>query len=63
MEGTARELGMDRYTLLYLKRQPTRMSYIAHGTLLSVMWQPEWEGSLGWNGHTCIYGLVPSLST
>ena len=26
-----------------------------HGTLLSVMWQPEWEGSLGENGYMYIY--------
>ena len=27
----------------------------AHGTLLSVMWQPEWEGSLGDNGYVDMY--------
>ena len=27
----------------------TRTCYIAHGTLLSVMWQPGWERSLGEN--------------
>ena len=47
---------MDMYTLLYIKGQPTRMYCIAHGALLSVMWQPRWEGSLGENGHMCIYG-------
>ena len=24
---------------------------VPHGTLLSVMWQPRWEGSLGENGY------------
>ena len=39
------------------------MYCIAHGALLNVMWQPRWEGSLGENGHVCIYGWVPSLFT
>ena len=30
--------------------------YIAHGTLLSVMWQPAWEGNLGQDGHMYMYG-------
>ena len=25
--------------------------YIAQGTLLNVLWQPGWEGSLGENGY------------
>ena len=28
---------------------------IVHGTLLSVMWQPGWEGSLGENGYMYVY--------
>ena len=36
---------------------------ITHGSLLSVMWQFEWEGSLGKNGYMYMYGWVPSLST
>ena len=44
-----RELGMDMNTLLYLK-WIARTSWIAHGTLLNVMWQPGWEGGLGENG-------------
>ena len=28
---------------------------IAHGTLLNVMWQPGWDGSLGKNGYMCTY--------
>ena len=43
-----REFGMDMYILLYLKLV-TRSCCIAQRTLLSVMWQPEWEGSLGKN--------------
>ena len=34
---------------------------IAQGTLLNVMWQPGWEGSLGENGYMCMYGWVPLL--
>ena len=34
---------------------------IAQGTLLNVMWQPGWEGSLGENGYMCMYGLVTLL--
>ena len=26
------------------------------GTLLNVMWQPGWEGSLGENGYMYMYG-------
>ena len=29
---------------------------IAHGTLLIVMWQPGYEGSLGENGYMYMYG-------
>ena len=36
------------------------MTYcIAQGTLLSVMWQPEWEGSLEENG--CLYIWLSSF--
>ena len=28
---------------------------MARGTLLNVMWQPGWEGSLGENGYTYMY--------
>ena len=34
----------------------------ACGTLLNVMWQPGWEGSLGENRYRCMYGWVPLLS-
>ena len=40
------------------------MTYcIAHGTLLSVMWQTGWEGSLGENGYMYMYGCIPLLFT
>ena len=35
---------------------PTRTYYLAQGTLLTVMWQPGWEGSLGENGYMYMYG-------
>jgi len=31
--------------------EPTRTYWTAQGTLLRVMWQPGWEGSLGENGY------------
>ena len=31
-------------------------TYIAQGTLLNVMGQPGWEGSLGENVYMCMYG-------
>ena len=46
-EGIVREFGIDMYTLLYLKWITNKnLLYIAHGTLLNVMWQLGWEGSL-----------------
>ena len=33
----------------------------SHGTLLNVMWQLGWEGSLGENGYIYVYGWVPLL--
>ena len=47
-----REFGMDMNTLLYLK-WITRTYWIAHGTLLKVMWQPGWERDMGEN--ICLY--------
>ena len=40
--------------LLYFK-WITRTFCIAQGTLLDVMWQPGWEGSLGKNGYMYMY--------
>ena len=41
---------MDMNTLLCLKWITNMELCAAHGTLLNVMRQPEWEGSLGENG-------------
>ena len=40
----------DLHTLLYLK-WITDQARTIHATLLSVMWQPGLEGSLGANGY------------
>jgi len=45
-----REFGMDMNALLYLK-WITRTYWIAHGTLLNVLWQPGWERGLGENRY------------
>ena len=44
------------YTLLYLKWITNKDLLYSIGTLLSVMWQPRWEGSLGENGYIYTYG-------
>ena len=52
-----RKFGISVYTLLYLKWITYKdLLYIAQGSLLSVMWQPGWEGSLGENGNMYRYG-------
>ena len=38
--------------------KPTKTYGIAHGTLLSVMCQPGWEGGLGENGYMCMNDWV-----
>ena len=55
-EGTVREFGVHTYTLLCLKWITNKDRCSAQGTPLSVLWQPEWEGTLGQNGHTYMYG-------
>ena len=50
---------MDMYTLLYLK---WINKDLAQETLLNVMWQPGWEGSLGENGCMFMYGRVACCS-
>ena len=46
-EGTVRDFRKS-CILYYIKNgQPTRTYYIAHGTLLNVTCQPDWEGALG----------------
>ena len=60
-EGIVREFGMDLCTLLYLKWITNKDLLNSTGTLLSVLWQPGWEGSLGENGYMYMYGWIPSL--
>ena len=55
-EGIVRESGMDMDTLLYLTWRTSKDLLDSTGTLLNVMWQPGWEGSLGETGYTCMYG-------
>ena len=50
--GIVRELRMDMYTLLYLK-WITNKDLL---TLLNIMWQPGWQGSLEENGYMYMYG-------
>ena len=38
---------MDMYMLLYLKWMTNKGLLNSTGTLLSITWQPGWEGSLG----------------
>ena len=59
-ERIVRKFGMDMYTLLYLKWITNKD---LHGALLNVMWQPEWEGSLGENGYMDVYDQVLLLFT
>ena len=52
MEGRDRKFGMDMYTLLYLKWTCCRVQ----GTLLCVVRQAGWEGSLGESGYRRMHG-------
>ena len=54
--GIVREFGMGMCTLSYLKLITNKGHRIAHETMLSVMWQLGWEGSLGKNGYLYMYG-------
>ena len=52
---------MDMYPVLYLKWITNKDLLVlgtkeAYRTLLNVMWQPRWEGSLGKNGYLSVYG-------
>ena len=58
-EGIVWKFWMGMNTLLYLKWKPTRTYFIAHGTLLNVMWQPGLEESLGENGYILYRWLSP----
>ena len=51
-EWIVMEFGIDMYTLLHVKWITNKESL---RTLLSVMWQPGWEGSLG---YMCIYSYM-----
>ena len=44
-------------------QQPARTYCIAHGTLLNVMWQHGWDGSLVENGYMYIYGVWGRMVT
>ena len=55
-EGIVRDFEINMYTLVYFRWIINRVQlYIAQGTLLNVMWQPGWEGSLGENGNMYMY--------
>ena len=49
----SQRVGHDRVMLLYLKWMINKD--LTCGTLLSVMWQPGWAGSLGDNGYMYMY--------
>ena len=49
------EFGIHMYILLYLKWITNEVLLYSTGVLLSVMWWPGWEGSLGENGDIYIY--------
>ena len=53
-ERIVREFGINIYTLL-LKWITTKDLLYITWNLLSVMWQPGWEGSLGKNGYMYMY--------
>ena len=58
-EGIVREFVMVMYTLLSLKWITNKDYCTTDGTLLSGMWQPGREGSLGRNGYVYMYGRIP----
>ena len=47
---------MDMYKLLYFKWIIKTVLLYSRGTLLNVMWQHGWEGSLGENGYMYMCG-------
>ena len=54
---------MVLYTLLYLKWITNKdLLNIVHGTLISVMWQPGWEGSLEENVWLSPFSIHLKLS-
>ena len=46
----------DRHVHTAVCKMDNQHGPIAQGTLLNVMWQPGWEGSLGENGYMYMYG-------
>ena len=50
-EGIVRELRIDIYTLSSIKWITNKDVLYRQGTLLNVLWQPGWEGSLGERGY------------
>ena len=42
-------------THCYLKWVTNKVLLRSTGTLLSVLWQPRWKGSLGKKGYMCVY--------
>ena len=54
-EGIVREFGIDVYTVLCLKWIPNGDLLGRTRTLLSDMWRPGREGSLGENGYMYMY--------
>ena len=61
--GIVRELGVDMYTLLYLKWITNKAQLQSTGNSAQCHGHHEWEGSLGENGYMFMYGRVPLLST
>lgn len=63
-KGIVRELGLDTSTVLYLKRITNKDCRLLHGegTLLSVPWQPGWEGSSGENAACICMAESPRCS-
>ena len=58
--GIVKEFEIDMYTLLHLKWITNNVfCSVARATLLSVLWQPGWEASLGVNRHVHIQRLSP----
>ena len=55
-EGIVRQFGIDMYPLPYFKWITNKDLLCSTGTLLNVMWQPGWEGSLGENVYMYMYG-------
>ena len=58
MKGIVREFGITGTHCYIYNGKSTRTYCIAQGSLLNVMWQPGYEGSLG-RMHTCICMMSP----